>query len=74
MNLRYFVTRDHSFSYGSKRIAATIFLYFLEHNQAIFITVAVMAVFTKYLSDSRVCKRSILHRKANMHTRFQDMQ
>lgn len=29
-NLLYFVTKNHSFSDGNKRIAATIFLYFLE--------------------------------------------
>ena len=29
-NLLYFVTKNHSFSDGNKRIAATIFLYFLD--------------------------------------------
>ena len=36
-NLLYFVTKNHSFSDGNKRIAATMFLYFLEKNQALFI-------------------------------------
>lgn len=35
-NLLYFVTKNHSFSDGNKRIAATMFLYFLDKNQALF--------------------------------------
>lgn len=35
-NLLYFVTKNHSFSDGNKRIAATMFLYFLDRNQALF--------------------------------------
>lgn len=35
-NLLYFITKNHSFSDGNKRIAATIFLYFLDKNQALF--------------------------------------
>ncbi len=31
-NLLYFITKNHSFSDGNKRIAATIFLYFLNKN------------------------------------------
>ena len=31
-NLLYFITKNHSFSDGNKRIAATIFLYFLDKN------------------------------------------
>ena len=31
-NLLYFVTKNHSFSDGNKRIAATVFLYFLDKN------------------------------------------
>jgi len=31
-NLLYFVTKDHSFLDGNKRIAAAIFLYFLDKN------------------------------------------
>lgn len=31
-NLLYFVTKNHSFSDGNKRIAATLFLYFLDKN------------------------------------------
>ena len=35
-NLLYFVTKNHSFSDGNKRIAAAVFLYFLEKNDMLF--------------------------------------
>ena len=35
-NLLYFVTKNHSFSDGNKRIAAAIFLYFLDKNGVLF--------------------------------------
>ncbi len=35
-NLLYFVTKNHSFSDGNKRIAATMFLYFLDKNNTLF--------------------------------------
>lgn len=35
-NLLYFVTKNHSFFDGNKRIAATIFLYFLDKNNVLF--------------------------------------
>jgi len=35
-NLLYFITKNHSFSDGNKRIAAAIFLYFMDKNQALF--------------------------------------
>ena len=35
-NLLYFVTKNHSFLDGNKRIAATMFLYFLDKNNALF--------------------------------------
>ena len=35
-NLLYFVTKNHSFSDGNKRIAATVFLYFLDKNGVLF--------------------------------------
>lgn len=34
-NLLYFLTKNHSFSDGNKRIAATLFLYFLDRNNAL---------------------------------------
>lgn len=36
-NLLYFVTKNHSFVDGNKRIAATMFLYFLEKNGMLFV-------------------------------------
>jgi prophage maintenance system killer protein len=35
-NLLYFITKNHSFSDGNKRIAATIFLHFLNKNGLLF--------------------------------------
>ncbi len=35
-NLLYFVTKDHSFLDGNKRIAATMFLYFLDKNGVLY--------------------------------------
>ena len=35
-NLLYFVTKNHSFADGNKRIAATMFLYFLDKNDILF--------------------------------------
>ena len=36
-NLLYFVTKNHSFLDGNKRIAATMFLYFLDQNGILFV-------------------------------------
>ena len=36
-HLLYFVTKNHSFLDGNKRIAAAIFLYFLDKNGVLFI-------------------------------------
>lgn len=35
-NLLYFITKNHSFSDGNKRIAAFLFLYFLEKNDILY--------------------------------------
>ena len=35
-NLLYLVTKNHAFSDGNKRIAAAVFLYFLERNGLLF--------------------------------------
>lgn len=35
-NLLYFITKNHSFTDGNKRIAALLFLYFLERNGILF--------------------------------------
>lgn len=36
-NLLYLITKNHAFTDGNKRIAATIFLYFLEKNEVLLI-------------------------------------
>lgn len=36
-NLLYFVVKNHSFHDGNKRIAAAMFLYFLDRNKALFV-------------------------------------
>lgn len=36
-NLLYFITKNHGFFDGNKRIAATMFLYFLDKNNALFL-------------------------------------
>jgi prophage maintenance system killer protein len=35
-NLLYFVVKNHSFSDGNKRIAAFLFIWFLERNQILY--------------------------------------
>lgn len=35
-NLLYFIVKNHSFSDGNKRIAAGLFVYFLDLNSALF--------------------------------------
>jgi len=35
-NLLYFVTKNHSFTDGNKRIAALLFLYFMERNRILY--------------------------------------
>lgn len=35
-NLLYFIVKNHSFSDGNKRIAAALFLYFLDKNGVLF--------------------------------------
>ena len=58
-NLLYFVTKNHSFFDGNKRIAATVFLYFLDKNQALFfegrkrIEDAALVALTIMIAESR---------------------
>lgn len=35
-NLLYFITKNHSFTDGNKRIAAAVFLYFFDKKRALF--------------------------------------
>ena len=58
-NLLYFVTKNHSFFDGNKRIAATMFLYFLDKNDALFyegqkrIEDATLVALTIMIAESR---------------------
>lgn len=53
-NLLYFVTKNHSFFDGNKRIAATMFLYFLDKNNALFMDGA------KKIEDSTLVALTIM--------------
>ena len=58
-NLLYFVTKNHSFWDGNKRIAATMFLYFLDKNGVLFkdgektIDDATLVALTIMIAESR---------------------
>lgn len=43
-NLLYFIVKDHAFSDGNKRIAATVFLYFLQKNEVLFKSTGELAI------------------------------
>ncbi|MBR2650352.1 MAG: Fic family protein [Clostridia bacterium] len=57
--LLYLVTKNHSFLDGNKRIAATVFLYFLHKNERLFkngeklISDAALAALTLMIANSR---------------------
>ena len=53
-NLLYFIVKNHSFVDGNKRIAASIFLYFLDRNNLLYIDG------NKRLSDSALVALTIL--------------
>ena len=53
-NLLYFITKNHSFIDGNKRIAASIFLFFLDRNNILYINNK------KRLSDSTLVAITIL--------------
>lgn len=59
-NLLYLITKNHSFSDGNKRIAAAVFLYFLEKNNLLFneagdkiITDHTLVAITVMIAESR---------------------
>ena len=58
-NLLYFITKNHSFVDGNKRIAASIFLYFLDKNNMLYINN------TKRLQDSTLVAMTILIAESN---------
>ena len=65
-NLLYFVTKNHSFFDGNKRIAATMFLYFLDKNDALFyegkkrIEDATLVALTIMIAESRSEEKEIM--------------
>lgn len=58
-NLLYFIIKNHSFLDGNKRIAATLFLYFLHRNDALFtesganVDNATLAAMTIMIAESK---------------------
>ena len=56
-NLLYFITKNHSFSDGNKRIAAAMFLYFLDKNGALFLNDAKTE---KAISDQTLAALTIM--------------
>ncbi len=65
-NLLYFVTKNHSFSDGNKRIAATMFLYFLDRNDVLFadgkklIDDHTLAALTIMIAESRPAEKEMM--------------
>jgi len=65
-NLLYLVTKNHSFYDGNKRIAATMFLYFLDKNGALFykgkkrIEDATLVALTIMIAESRAEEKEIM--------------
>ena len=65
-HLLYFVTKNHSFYDGNKRIAATMFLYFLDKNNALFyegkkrIEDATLVALTIMIAESRAEEKEIM--------------
>ena len=67
--LLYFVTKNHSFSDGNKRIAAEMFLYFLDKNGALFldddktektITDQTLAALTIMIAESQPAEKEMM--------------
>lgn len=66
-NLLYFITKNHSFIDGNKRIAATCFLYFLQTNRALLkpdglpvIDNSTLAALTLFIAASKPEEASIV--------------
>ncbi|MBE5963443.1 MAG: Fic/DOC family protein [Lachnospira sp.] len=65
-HLLYFVTKNHSFYDGNKRIAATMFLYFLDKNNALFykgqkrIEDATLVALTIMIAESRAEEKEMM--------------
>jgi prophage maintenance system killer protein len=68
-NLLYFITKNHSFVDGNKRIAAACFLYFLQQNEALtnskdqpIISNETLATLTLYIANSRTEESEVVKR------------
>ncbi len=68
-NLLYFITKNHSFVDGNKRIAAACFLYFMQQNNALFnskgeliISNETLATLTLYIANSRTDESEVVKR------------
>jgi len=68
-NLLYYITKNHSFVDGNKRIAAACFLYFLQLNNALLnsksesiISNETLATLTLYIANSRTEENEIVKR------------
>ena len=65
-NLLYFIVKDHPFIDGCKRIAASIFLYFLNKNNLLFknnkkiISDSTLVAITLLLAESRPEEKEIM--------------
>jgi prophage maintenance system killer protein len=68
-NLLYFITKNHSFVDGNKRIAAACFLYFMEKNKALYFTDGTpiisneaLAALTLFIATSKTEEADIVKR------------
>jgi prophage maintenance system killer protein/prophage antirepressor-like protein len=68
-NLLYFITKNHSFVDGNKRIAAACFLYFLKQNKALYnskgepiINNETLATLTLFIANSRTEESEVVKR------------
>ena len=65
-NLLYFIVKDHPFTDGCKRIAANIFLYFLNKNNLLFranqknISDSTLVAITLLLAESKPEEKEIM--------------
>lgn len=68
-NLLYFITKNHSFNDGNKRIAATMFLYFLQKNGILYredgdkrINDSTLVAITIMIAESKTEEKEIMTR------------
>ena len=65
--LLYLVTKNHSFSDGNKRIAATLFLWFLNNNQILYnldgskrISDSALVALTLMIAESKTEEKDVM--------------